>query len=120
MSTFEAHLESPWFELVESGRKTLEGRYHVGKWRKFERGDFVKFTHAKDATRTIRCCITDVVFAADEPPAVFLKEPHVLEDAAPGMTYAEALAYYKAYEQRTLAKHGALPSFVFMRIELVR
>ena len=57
MASHTASLQSKYFDMVQSGQKTVEGRIFKSKWTKINVGDKITFTNGN---RFVDCLCTGV------------------------------------------------------------
>ncbi len=57
---YEKHLSEPWFSLVKSGKKTVEGRLIKSDFAKMVIGDIIKFYNKVDKSDIFQVEITKI------------------------------------------------------------
>ncbi len=90
-------LNSPWFELVESGKKVFEGRRVTRTTRQIKVGDFIDFSHHIHKTMpTFSVQVIDIHhFQTFEQALLDLGIDRVLP--IPGLTLKEAVQIYRQF-----------------------
>jgi len=58
IATYDKSVQEPWFSLIKTGTKKVEGRPNKGMFAKFKKGDIVNWTN--DITGTVRNCLTKI------------------------------------------------------------
>lgn len=104
----KSQLISRWFDLIQSGRKTVEGRLNKGTFAKVNPGDIIEFTKT-GTQQTIIVKVVDIKkYATFEE--MFGNGGETVESALPGIesvTNAVEL-YHKIYPPELTKKHGVI------------
>ncbi len=106
MATHIMHVSDPWFDLIQSGAKTVEGRLNRGKAAIINSGDTIIFNDLAE-TRKFEKTVRAVI-RYDTLEAYF--EGESLSATLPGIgTVEEGIAVYRRFfRAETEAAHGVL------------
>jgi ASC-1-like (ASCH) protein len=100
--------DEPWFSLIRSGIKPVEGRKNVPKWQKIRVGDYLDFFYGEEHFRTVVTEIRKYPSLED-----YLLDVTV-EKALPGVSsFEEAVRIYHQWSTpEEIQAHGFLGIFV--------
>ncbi len=104
MTEWTKQVQEPWFSLIKSGQKTIEGRLNKGDFAKMQPGDYVTWTNGPLSVKTqITAIYHHNTFAT------YLKA-RTLRACLPGVaTIAEGVKiYHKYYSRDDERKFGVL------------
>ena len=103
----ECSVADPWFDLIASKKKTVEGRLHVGKFAALKRGDILIINHAVNPNKRIHCHICAVRKYASFQQYL---EEEGLNRTLPGVhAIAEGVSLYHAfYSPERASEHGVV------------
>ena len=106
--THTLHCQEPWFSLLRSGKKTVEGRKNSPKYQHIKAGDYIKFHVGQESFLAV---VTEVRrFASLEE---YLRGVTV-EKALPGIaSFEDAVRIYLQWNTRQeIEKDGFLGIFI--------
>lgn len=113
MVVFESHKHEPWYSLVASRQKSIEGRVRKGKWAKIKHGDslVVYSPNEKDALKANVLAVRYYDSFSD------LLESEEIEEVLPGVKDIETgiETYRKIYSQEDEKNFGV----VAIEIEII-
>jgi ASC-1-like (ASCH) protein len=104
MSTHSFAVNDPWFSLIQSGRKTVEGRLRKGKYAEIRTGDKIVFTLSHRST----CVIVEAV--RHYPTFEQMITANTIENTLPGVADVTSgvAVYRKFYTAAQEKEFGAL------------
>jgi len=103
-SVIECSVQEPWFTLIESGLKTVEGRLYKGRFVDFKRGDTVKWF----VEGTKRECFTEIVDIVRYSSFEDMLHKETVKHVLPGVPDVESgvNVYRKFYTKEKEAEYG--------------
>lgn len=104
MTIHRIHCQEPWFSLLKSGKKPVEGRKNSSLYQRIKVGDSIEFYLGSESFTALVVGINHYSSVAD------YLEHETLERALPGvLTVKEGLGIYHAWNTpEDIARHGFL------------
>ncbi len=115
-TTHTCKLKTPFFELVESGIKTLEGRLNDEKRQLIKIGDYIEFIHESKPEKMARVIVTDkYLFDNFDQMSLFIDKESLGFDK--NDSDEEVISVYRnIYSKEAEEKYGV----VILKIELIK
>ena len=100
----ECSVQDPWFTLIQSGLKTVEGRLNKGRFAHFKKNDIVRWF----VKGTKKSCVTKVVQVVQYPSFAAMLQTEKLELVLPGIPDVESgvKVYRKFYTKEKENEFG--------------
>ncbi len=108
------NVSEPWFSLIQSGQKSVEGRLAKSRFAEIQAGDLLKWTNSelvsKDQTPVVREFVTRVSAVAYYPDFEKYLSVERLKNCLPGIrTIKEGVAvYHKFYPKEERQKYKVM------------